>query len=148
MAAAVPLKPTISDDKAIIHPAAAKPAKLPAWCEYLQEDTYAQTTIMRSPRLGASANDSGKTAVSLGMSLTDIAKADLMEESAEAKCRRYMAESGLQKLVFLSPQGLTSAGYRAKYDAVQKSKKELQALRRQVSQAMSDGFWIAKRQRY
>ncbi len=95
---------------------------------------------MRSPRMSGSFSDDGKANVGLGMSLTDFAKANVMEESAEARCRRYMAESGLHKLVFLSPQGLTSAGYRAKYESVQKSKKELQVLRRKVSQALNDGF--------
>ncbi len=140
------LKPTLTDAKAqdslqpVISPAAAKPDKIPAWCEYLQEDTYAQTTIMRSPRLSGSVADDGKANVSLGMSLTDFSKANLMEESAEARCRRYMAESGLQKLVFLSPQGLTNAGYRSKHESIQKAKKDIQALRRSVSQAMKDGF--------
>jgi hypothetical protein len=140
------LKPTVIADKApngkaiVITPVAVQAPKRPAWCEYLIEDTFAQTTIMRSPRLSASANDSGKANVSLGMSLTDLAKANLMEESAEARCRRYMAESGLQKLVFLSPQGLTSAGFRAKHDSIQKSKKDLQSIRKKVSQSMADGF--------
>jgi hypothetical protein len=141
-----PLRPSVFADKdpvgkpIVITPAAAKAEKRPAWCEYLIEDAYAQTTIMRSPRLNASASDEGKASVSLGMSLTDIAKANLVEESAEARCRRYMAESGLQKLIFLSPQGLTSAGYRAKHDSIQRSKKDLQSIRKRVAQAMADGF--------
>lgn len=136
------LKPTVIADKtaAIIMPVASQTSKRPAWCEYLMEDALAQTTIMRSPRLSGSATDDGKASVSLGMSLTDFAKANLTEETAEARCRRYMAESGLQKLVFLSPQGLTSAGYRAKHDAIQKSKRDLQNIRKRVSQAMADGF--------
>mgnify|MGYP000892867986 CR=1 FL=1 len=40
-------------------------------------------------------------------------------QSAEVRCRLYKAESGLHKLVFLSPQGLTAAGYRAKADTIQ-----------------------------
>jgi hypothetical protein len=138
--AAAPLKPTVTSKAILIQPASSKSEGLPAWCEYLQEDTYAQTTIMRSPRLNGSFSDDGKASVGLGLSVVDFAKANLLEETAEARCRRYMAESGLQKLVFLSPQGLTSAGYRAKHDSVQKSIKELQALRRKVSQAMLDGF--------
>ncbi len=126
--------------KPIITPTAAAAEKRPAWCEYLQEDAAAQTTIMRSPTLSGSSTDDGKANISLGMSLTDYAKASLVEESAATRCRRYMAESGLQKLVFLSPQGLTSAGYRAKYETIHRSKKDIQALRKKVSQAMADGF--------
>jgi hypothetical protein len=130
-------KPTAAFE---IVPTAGKPDKRPAWCDYLTEDTAAQTTIMRSPSLSGSLNDSGKTAVSLGVSITDFAKANVLEQSAEARCRRYMAESGLQKLVFLSPQGLTNAGFRAKAKAIGDRKKDIQALRRRVAEAMNNGF--------
>ena len=123
----------------LITPVASKPDKLPAWCDYLREDTYAQTTIMRSPNVSGSVNDDGKTSLSLGVSLSDFAKAGVMEQSAEARCRRYMAETGLQKLVFLSPQGLTNAGFRAKAKAITDRKKDIQALRRRVAQAMTNG---------
>jgi hypothetical protein len=142
-----PLKPTIisANDKSdvkrelVITPAAAKPDKIPAWCEYLLEDTAAQTTIMRSPTLSGSVADDGKSNVSLGMSLTDFAKARVLEDTAEARCRRYIAESGLHKLVFLSPQELTSAGYNAKSKSIMARKKDIQALRQQVARAMNNG---------
>jgi hypothetical protein len=132
------LKPTI-DQTPTITPVAAQPPRQPAWCDYLIEDTAAQTTIMRSPRLSASTSDDGKSNVSLGMSLSDLAKARLLEDTAEARCRRYVAESGLQKLIFLSPQELTSAGYRAKYNAVNRRKNDIQVLRRDVAKAMAQG---------
>lgn len=132
------LKSTLNDTPKIT-PVAAKPPRQPAWCDYLIEDTAAQTTIMRSPRLSASSSDDGKASVSLGMSLTDLAKARVLEDTAEARCRRYVAESGLQKLIFLSPQQLTSAGYRAKYQAIEKRRTNIQALRRDVARAMAQG---------
>jgi hypothetical protein len=137
------LKPTAvgtASAKQLITPVAALPARLPAWCEYLAEDTAVQTTIMRSPRLSGSTADDGKTSVSLGMSLSDYAKANVLEETAEARCRRYVAETGLQKLVFLSPQGLTSAGFRAKAKTVERRRGDIQALRRNVAKAMADGY--------
>lgn len=136
------LKPTVIETSAsgtVITPVASTPAKLPAWCEYLSEDTAAQTTIMRSPRLTGSVTEDGKTSVSLGLSLSDFAKANAMEESAEARCRRYMAETGLQKLVFLSPQELTSAGFRAKAKSIGDHKADIRSLRHKVSKAMADG---------
>jgi hypothetical protein len=141
------LKPTIIDladksdarGKQVITPAAAKPDKIPAWCEYLLEDTTAQITIMRSPRLSGSVADDGKTNVSLGMSLTDFAKARVLEDTAEARCRRYVAEAGLHKLVFLSPQELTSAGFHAKSKSIMARKKDIQALRLRVARAMNNG---------
>ena len=123
----------------VITPVASMPDRLPAWCDYLREDTFAQTTIMRSPNVSGSVNDEGKTSLSLGVSLSDFAKAGVMEQSAEARCRRYMAETGLQKLVFLSPQGLTNAGFRAKAKSITDRKKDIQALRRRVAQAMNNG---------
>jgi len=128
------LKPTI------ITPVSAMPSNLPAWCEYLSEDTAAQTTIMRSPRLSVSSNNDGKASVSMGVSLSEFAKANILEETAGVRCRRYMAETGLQKLVFLSPQGLTSAGFRAKAKAIQSHRGDIQNLRRKVSKAMNDGY--------
>jgi hypothetical protein len=125
--------------KAKITPVAAEATSTPAWCDYLMEDTAAQTSIMRSPRLNASSYDDGKASVSLGVSLSDLAKANVLEETADARCRRYMAESGLQKLVFLSPQELTSAGYRAKFQAVEKRRSDIRALRREVERAMAQG---------
>jgi hypothetical protein len=143
----VALKPTLQSTDTDIQ--AAKPAHIvpvgsnaerkPAWCEYLKEDTAAQTTIMRSPNLSASSTDDGKASVSLGLSVSDFAKAHVLEQTAEARCRRYMAESGLHKLVFLSPQGLTSAGYRAKAKAIVDRKADIQALRRRVAEAMNAG---------
>ncbi len=134
------LKPTVIDRATVITPVATTPSRLPAWCEYLMEDTAAQTTIMRSPRLSGSSADDGKSSLSLGVSVSDFAKANVLEETAEVRCRRYMAETGLQKLVFLSPQGLTSAGFRAKANAIAKRKSEIVALRRHVSHAMNDGY--------
>lgn len=142
-----PLKPTIVDvaskgdivKKVTVTPAAAVPDRKPAWCEYLLEDTAAQTTIMRAPTLSGSVADDGKANLSLGMSLTALAKARVLEDTAEARCRRYVAEAGLHKLVFLSPQELTSAGFRAKSNAITARRKDIQALRRRVGQAMNNG---------
>jgi hypothetical protein len=64
------LRPTVMADKmpagrpVVVTPVSAQAEKRPAWCDYLIEDTLAQTTIMRSPRLSASGNDSGKASVS------------------------------------------------------------------------------------
>ncbi len=109
------------------------------WCDYLREDTAAQTTILRSPTLSGSVNDDAKTSVSLGMSLTGIAKAGLMEQAAEVRCQKYLAENGLQKLVFVSPQGLTAAGHRARLKAIEGQKKEIARLRKKVAGALNTG---------
>lgn len=111
----------------------------PAQCEYFREDAAAQTNIMRSPSLRGSYNDSGKASLSLGMSLTDFGKANTVEEAAEVRCRLYKAETGLRKIVFLSPQGLTASGFRAKSDLIQNRMKQLQNLKSDAMSAMRRG---------
>jgi hypothetical protein len=109
------------------------------WCDYLREDTAAQTTIMRSPTLSGSVNDNATASVSLGLSLSSLAKAELMEDAADVRCQKYLAENGLQKLVFVSPQGLTAAGHKAKLKAIEGQKKEIARLRKKVAMALNSG---------
>lgn len=144
----LPLKATVIADQqtevvvkkteVVITPASDQ-QKLPAWCEYLKEDSAAQAAIMRSPSISGNLSNDGKAGLSVGVSLTSIAKANLLENSAEVRCRRYMAETGLQKLVFLSPQGLTSAGFKAKASSILSQQKEIKALRRKIAAAMVNG---------
>lgn len=109
------------------------------WCDYLREDTAAQTTILRAPTLSGSVNDDASTSLTLGMSLTGLAKAELMEQAAEVRCQKYLAENGLQKLVFVSPQGLTAAGHRARLKSIEGQKKEIARLRKKVATALNSG---------
>jgi hypothetical protein len=111
----------------------------PAQCDYLREDAAAQTDIMRSPSLRGSYNDSGKASLSLGMSLSDLGKANTVEDAAEVRCRLYKAETGLRKIVFLSPQGLTASGFRAKSDLIGARRKLLQSLKSDTMAAMNRG---------
>ncbi len=143
-APAVPLRLKPADEKVIIKPASAinKPVLAEprsAWCRYLQEDSAAQATILRSPSVSGSLDDSGKSRLSVGLSSSSFAKAHLIEQASEIRCRKYLAEAGLQKLVFLAPQGLTAAGFRAKADRVAQKKGELATLRKLVRQQLSAG---------
>ncbi len=132
-----PLKPTL-DDPAIVVPASSDNS-LPAWCEHIVEDTAAQTIIMRSPTLSGSLTDEASASLSLVMSLSSYVKAGLLETAADAKCRRYIAESELQKLIFVSPQGLTAAGFAAKAKSIKAGKAEIEALRRKANAALQNG---------
>jgi hypothetical protein len=129
-------------DKVEIIPASSietNEAETSEWCRYLKEDSAAQATILRSPSLSGSVNDSGRTALSLGLSASSFAKANLVEEEARIKCRRYIAESGLQKLAFISPQGLTAAGFRAKAKSIYSRKIQLAALRNLIKSEVQKG---------
>jgi F0F1-type ATP synthase epsilon subunit len=142
-AATLPLKPTVDDvamtGSSKIVPAKARPARS-AWCDYLREDTMAQTTVMRSPSLSGSINDSANASVSLGLSANSFLKASLLEEAAELKCQKHVAETGLQKLVFVSKDSLTASGHRARFKAVTIQKAEIARLRRKAAVLLSNGI--------
>ncbi|NJM29293.1 MAG: hypothetical protein HC855_03480 [Rhizobiales bacterium] len=110
-----------------------------AWCEYLKEDTAAEASILRSPSLGGSVDDDGQANVNVGLSLMSFHKANLIEQAAEARCRRHLAELGLQKLIFISPQGLTAAGYRAKSERIGSFAKEVAEMRAEIDREIAAG---------
>jgi hypothetical protein len=110
-----------------------------AWCEHLKENAAVETTILRAPSINGSVNDSGRASLGISMSASSFKKARLLEEEALVKCRRYLAETGLKKLVFVSPQNLTAAGYRAKSNAILSQTKEMKKLRREINAALSRG---------
>jgi hypothetical protein len=130
--------------EALPQPAAAEAATPTAqershWCRYLREDAAAESTILRSPSVSGGLSDGGDANLSLGVSMSSFAKADLVERSADAKCRQYLAEKGIQKLVFTSPQGLTAAGYRAKADSILTKVAEIAELRARANAALARG---------
>ncbi|MGB9143160.1 MAG: hypothetical protein WCB71_13275 [Aestuariivirga sp.] len=110
-----------------------------AWCKYLEEDSAAEATILRSPTVSGKVDDGGKAAVSLGVSVSSFTKARLIEQAAQVKCRRYLAETGLQKLAFVTPQGLTAAGFQAKSTSILQRKAELAELRQQIKYELRRG---------
>jgi hypothetical protein len=133
-----------ADTNLVPQPAAAEASKPTAeershWCRYLREDAAAESTIMRSPSVSGGLSDEGDASVSVGVSMSSFAKADLVEKSANAKCRQYLAEKGIQKLVFTSPQGLTAAGYSAKADAILSKVAEIAELRARANAALARG---------
>jgi hypothetical protein len=128
-----------SDSDVQIAPVAATP-EVSAWCDYLREDSAAQATIMRAPSLRGSIDDEGEASLAMGLSVTDLVKAKTIEQSAEVRCRRYLAENGLRKLIFLAPQDLTSAGFRAKSKSIEAQHKEIARLRGKAQRALDLGL--------
>lgn len=110
-----------------------------SWCQALRESAAADATILRSPTLLGSIDDNGKASLNLSLSYSSFKKADLMQQAAEVRCRKYLAETGLQVLVFVSPQNLTAAGYRAKSDKIIALRKEMKTLRQSISTALASG---------
>ncbi len=116
-----------------------------AWCQYLKEDSAAEATILRSPSLNGSVNDSGNLGVSLGVSVSSFTKARLIEEAAQAKCRSHLAQEGLQKRELVAPVGLTAAGYRAKSISILVRRDELAELREQIKFELRRGNITAEK---
>jgi hypothetical protein len=141
-------KPTVKDEVVQIRPVSIIDTDEPAqsqWCQYLKEDSAAEATILRSPTLSGHVDDGGKAAVSLGLSVSSFNKANLIERAAEIKCRRYLAETGLQKLAFISPQGLTAAGYLAKSRVILGHRRELAGLRKLITSELAKGNMNAEK---
>jgi hypothetical protein len=137
------IRTATKDDKVIIKPASAvvqtPTPETSEWCRYINEDAAAQATILRSPSVSGSLTDKGRTALSMSLSAVGFNRARLVERAAEVKCRQHLAEDGLQKLVFVSPQGLTAAGFRAKSNAIDKRLGELKKLRSRVKSELAQG---------
>ncbi len=124
---------------------AAAPVEHSAWCDYLAADAAADATILRAPTLGGQVDDAGKNSVSLSLSLSGLRKATLLEESAEARCRRHLAEAGLQKMAFMAPQDLSAAGFRSKARSITAQAANLEKLRVRVKREMNAGYLTADR---
>jgi hypothetical protein len=110
-----------------------------SWCEALRESSKADATILRSPTLSGSVDRHGKASLNLGLSYSSFAKANLVEQAAEVRCRKYLAETGLSVLVFVSPQNLTAAGFKAKADSIDRQGKEIKKLKNAISTAINEG---------
>ncbi len=130
----LPLRPRI-EPAADVRIAAAQSS----WCAKLKESSAAEAIILRSPTLSGSIDDAGNATLGLSVSYSSFAKAKFAEQQAEARCRKYLAETGLQKLVFVSPQNLTAAGYRAKYNTIHAQNAKLKKLRKGIAAAMNAG---------
>jgi hypothetical protein len=133
------LRPRIepAGDIKIVTPVEEQPKS--AWCEHLKEASAIDATVLRAPTLNGSLNDSGRASLGLSLSASNFARANLIEEAASIKCKRYLAELGLQKLVFVSPQNLTAAGYKAKANAIFGQKNEIVRLRKSIEKSMAGG---------
>lgn len=115
------------------------------WCRYLRETAAADALVLRAPTANGEIDDSGKSSLSISMSYAGLRKAQLTEQSAEAKCRRYLAENGLQKQLFFTMQELTAAGYAAKAAAIKSRHVELEKLRSRIRRELHAGAITADR---
>lgn len=141
------LRHTLVEDTAAASAAAIQPAAdvaaqdepRSAWCTYLKENAAADAALLRSPTLSGTIDDEQKGSVNLSLSISSLSRAALIEKQARVNCRRYLAETGLQKVVFLAPQTLSAAGYRARYKAVEARAAGLEVLRKRIRSETAAG---------
>ena len=124
---------------------AALDASHSQWCRYLREQAAADALILRAPTVSGEVDDSGKSSLNVGLSYAGIRKAQLTEQAAEIKCRRYLAENGLQKQLFLAPLEFTAAGYQAKATAIRARHGEMEELRSRIRRELRSGNITADR---
>jgi hypothetical protein len=109
------------------------------WCRHFKEDAAAQSVILRSPTLAGSINETGHSEINLSISASSFIKAKIGEELALANCRKFLAESSLQTIVFVSPQNLTAAGFKARSDSIFNQRKDIAKLHKMINVAMTKG---------
>jgi hypothetical protein len=109
------------------------------WCRHFKEDAAAQSVILRSPTLAGSIDEQGKSELNLTLSASSFVKAKIGEELALANCRKFLAESSLQTIVFVSPQNLTAAGFKARSDSIFNQRQDIAKLHKMIEAAMNKG---------
>lgn len=110
-----------------------------SWCTSLREGALASGYILRSPTLSSSYDNQGKAEASVALSYSNFHRAELLNQHADAECRKYMAQTALQALVSNTPQNLTQAGFKAKADMIDAEKFELAQLKHSVVSHMDKG---------
>jgi hypothetical protein len=138
-AAAPAAAPHVTPAADVPQPPAADELSQSAWCRYLREDSLAESTLLESPTVTGSLDDKGATHVGVGYSLAALEKARLIQQEADIKCRKHLAEFGIQKLLFISPAGLTASGFRGKYLTIEKRRGDIAALQRKIEEELQLG---------
>ena len=110
-----------------------------AWCRYLDANARAQTAILRSPTVAGDINDEGNGGVSVSFDFVDLARANLKEETAQLRCRRFLVSNRLARLMLVAPQSLTLAGNRAKANYLSGKRGQLTAIKRKVKSHIASG---------
>jgi hypothetical protein len=110
-----------------------------AWCTFVAEDAAADATVLRAPTISGTINDEGRKSVGLGYDLLNIGRAKLIEDAAEAKCRRYLANTALNRMAVVAPNVLSRQGYRAKAKVIARRKRNLLAIKVLVNRELITG---------
>jgi len=116
-----------------------RPQPRSQWCRYLDNDAAARATILRAPTVSGDINDDGRKSATVAYDVMDIARARLIESTAEAKCRRYQANAALNRIVTVAPTNLTRAGFAEKARIITARTGNLRAIKTLVQRELKTG---------
>ncbi len=132
---------TASETKVVKVSAARAVGRQPRsqWCRYLDNDAAARATILRAPTVSGDINDDGRKSATIAYDVMDVARARLIESTAEAKCRRYQANAALNRIVTVLPTNLTRAGFTEKAKVITARSGNLRAIKTLVQRELKTG---------
>jgi len=119
--------------------AGQKTSENSAWCRYLDANARAQSAILRSPTISGDINDEGDGGVNVSYDFVDLARANLKEEAAGIRCKRYLVSNRLARMMIVAPQSLTLAGNRAKADYLKSKRGKLNSIKKKIKAHISNG---------
>lgn len=99
-----------------------------AWCRYIIYNSASEASIIASPTVSASTDKDGNNSANIGMNLLDFKKADLIKQSAAAKCRQHRAAKTIEAALSLVGESTKLAAYGAKYNYLQNKESVLSAI--------------------
>ena len=109
-------------------------------CRRLHAVAGAQTTILRSPTIGATLDTEKKASVTISYDMLDLRRARLTEEEADARCRRLLASAKLSSFVLATNESLRHASARAQSLSFQGSRRKLMLVAGQIDSYLDEGL--------
>ena len=108
-------------------------------CRELEALAGVRTTMLRSPTVNATARANGAVGASVGYDLVDLRRARLVEEEADALCRRNLAAARVKGYVSSAADAISHAGLTARANSIETDRHELAAVRNAVSWHLRQG---------
>lgn len=110
-----------------------------SWCRYLKNDAAANAEIVASPSLSASTDQDGNGSFNLGMNILDFKKAELIRQSADARCTAHSAGKSIEVTMRLVDESTKLASNHATYSYLSSRVDRMNALANQAKGLTSAG---------
>jgi hypothetical protein len=99
-----------------------------SWCNYLKNDAAANAEIVASPSLSASTDQDGNGSFNLGINVLDFKKAELIRQSADARCMAHAAGKSIEVTMRLVDESTKFASNYATYSYLSSRVDRMNAL--------------------